>query len=97
MTPFLHELPDFKDLIQVVAEQKGIEPSLVEKDYWIKFQRTSSLYCQEHLTLSDLIQRIHENLDVMQASGSPYPATTSKNTRLQLSPSFAGLIEPRDN
>ncbi len=35
MPPFLHELPDFKDLIQVVADQKSIEPSLVEKDYWI--------------------------------------------------------------
>ncbi len=35
MTPFLHELPDFKDLIQVVADQKGIEPGLAEKDYWI--------------------------------------------------------------
>lgn len=35
MTAFLHELPDFKDLIQVVADQKSIEPSLVLKDYWI--------------------------------------------------------------
>src|SRR5690606_33538334 len=35
MNSFLHELPDFKDLILVVADQKGIDPSLVEKDYWI--------------------------------------------------------------
>jgi len=35
MTPFLHELPDFQDLIQVVADQRAIDPSLVEKDYWI--------------------------------------------------------------
>lgn len=35
MNSFLHELPDFRDLILVVADQKGIDPSLVEKDYWI--------------------------------------------------------------
>lgn len=35
MTPFLHELPDFKELILVVADQKSIDPGLVEKDYWI--------------------------------------------------------------
>jgi hypothetical protein len=35
MTSFLHDLPDFRDLILVVADQKGIDPSLVEKDYWI--------------------------------------------------------------
>lgn len=32
---FLHEGNDFKDLIQVVAEEKGILPILVEKDYWL--------------------------------------------------------------
>ncbi len=33
---FLHERPDFKDLIEIVAiDQKIEDPSLVEKDYWI--------------------------------------------------------------
>lgn len=32
---FLHEHKDFADLIKIIAEEKGIEPSLVEKDYWI--------------------------------------------------------------
>lgn len=31
----LHELPDFGDLIEVLAGQMGIDPGLVEKDYWI--------------------------------------------------------------
>ncbi|MCC2595004.1 hypothetical protein LKR43_01485 [Pusillimonas sp. MFBS29] len=33
--------------------------------FTLEFQRTSSLYYQEQLTFPDLIQRIHENLDVM--------------------------------
>jgi Nucleotidyl transferase AbiEii toxin, Type IV TA system len=32
---FLHNHPEFPDLIRIVAEQKGIDPALVQKDYWI--------------------------------------------------------------
>jgi|SRR5579872_919783 len=32
---FLHNHKDFADLIRIVAEEKGIDPALVEKDYWI--------------------------------------------------------------
>lgn len=32
---YLHERRDFLDLINVIAEEKSIEPFLVEKDYWI--------------------------------------------------------------
>lgn len=35
MPEFLHERRDFGQLIAVVAEQRGIDPMLVEKDYWI--------------------------------------------------------------
>jgi hypothetical protein len=31
----LHNHPEFADLIRIVAEEKGIDPALVEKDYWI--------------------------------------------------------------
>ena len=31
----LHEIDDFADLIAVVADSRGIDPGLVEKDYWI--------------------------------------------------------------
>ncbi len=31
----LHELPDFNDLLAVVSDKLGIDPGLVEKDYWI--------------------------------------------------------------
>jgi hypothetical protein len=32
---FLHNHSEFADLIRIVAEQSGIDPALVEKDYWI--------------------------------------------------------------
>jgi hypothetical protein len=35
MPDYLHEHTDFSDLIKIVADEKGIEPGLVEKDYWI--------------------------------------------------------------
>ena len=32
---YLHNHPQFADLIRIVAEEKAIDPALVEKDYWI--------------------------------------------------------------
>jgi len=32
---FLHNRRDFADLIRIVAEEHGVDPVLVEKDYWI--------------------------------------------------------------
>ena len=32
---YLHKHPQFADLIRIVAQDKGIDPALVEKDYWI--------------------------------------------------------------
>ena len=32
---YLHIRPDFGDLIRIVARDMGIDPALVEKDYWI--------------------------------------------------------------
>ena len=33
--PYLHERSDFSDLIRIVADEQGVIPALVEKDYWI--------------------------------------------------------------
>ena len=35
MADYLHNHPEFPELIRIVARDKGIDPSLVEKDYWI--------------------------------------------------------------
>ena len=32
---YLHKHKQFHDLINIVSEKMGIEPGLVEKDYWI--------------------------------------------------------------
>src|SRR5271165_1289055 len=32
---YLHNHPEFPDLIRIVAGERGIDPALVEKDYWI--------------------------------------------------------------
>ncbi len=32
---YLHERPDFKDLLAIVAQEQGIANALCEKDYWI--------------------------------------------------------------
>ena len=32
---YLHNHPNFKDLLNITADEMGILPSLVEKDYWI--------------------------------------------------------------
>lgn len=33
--PLLHERSDFSDLIRIVADERGLVPAIVEKDYWI--------------------------------------------------------------
>jgi predicted nucleotidyltransferase component of viral defense system len=35
MAEFLHERRDFDQLLAVVANDRGLDPMLVEKDYWI--------------------------------------------------------------
>jgi len=32
---YLHSHPEFKELLRTVGQEKNIENSLVEKDYWI--------------------------------------------------------------
>lgn len=35
MSDFLHERKDFDQLLALVADERGLDPMLVEKDYWI--------------------------------------------------------------
>jgi len=32
---YLHNHPDFPELIRIVGEERSIVPALIEKDYWI--------------------------------------------------------------
>jgi predicted nucleotidyltransferase component of viral defense system len=35
MLDFIHNDPEFKELLSIVSSQKGVDITLVEKDYWI--------------------------------------------------------------
>jgi hypothetical protein len=70
---FLHNHRQFADLIRIVAEEQGIAPALIEKDYWIM----QSLYGLQQLGLTfelkggtslskgyGLISRFSEDIDI---------------------------------
>src|ERR1700720_280205 len=70
---FLHNHPQFPELIRIVAQQRGIDPALVEKDYWIMH----SLYGLQKLGLTfelkggtslskgfEIIDRFSEDIDI---------------------------------
>jgi len=51
-------------LIRIVAEQRGIDPALVEKDYWIEtYAKTSALYYGRKPTFDQILERIGEWID----------------------------------
>jgi predicted nucleotidyltransferase component of viral defense system len=70
---YLHNYPQFADLMRIVAQEKGIDPALVEKDYWIMH----CLYGLQQLGLSfalkggtslskgfQIIDRFSEDIDI---------------------------------
>jgi hypothetical protein len=70
---YLHNHPQFADLIRIVAQENGIDPALVEKDYWIMH----ALYGLQQLGLKfelkggtslskgfQIINRFSEDIDV---------------------------------
>jgi hypothetical protein len=72
-TDYLHNHKQFPELIRIVAEQKGFDPALVEKDYWIMH----SLYGLQELGLTfelkggtslskgfEIIDRFSEDIDI---------------------------------
>ena len=71
--PFLHELDDFAELIQVVSGEHGISPQLIEKDYWIMHclfgltKQGFSFQLKGGTSLSkayNIINRFSEDIDV---------------------------------
>jgi hypothetical protein len=85
---FLHNHPQFADLIRIVAEEKGIDPALVEKDYWIMH----CLYGLQQLGLSfqlkggtslskghNIIGRFSEDIDILIEPPAGQDVKTGKN------------------
>jgi hypothetical protein len=71
---FLHHHPQFADLIRIVAEEKGIDPALVEKDYWIMHclyglqQLNFKFQLKGGTSLSkghQIIKRFSEDIDIL--------------------------------
>ena len=85
---FLHNHPQFADLIRIVADDQGIAPALVEKDYWIM----QSLYGLRQLGLTfelkggtslskgyGLISRFSEDIDIRIEPPANPPVMTGRN------------------
>lgn len=72
--PFLHDHPEFDDLIRIVSNEKSISPVLVEKDYWIMHclyglqKQGFRLYLKGGTSLSKghkIIHRFSEDIDIL--------------------------------
>ncbi len=87
--PLLHERSDFSELIRIVADERGLLPAIVEKDYWI-------MHCLYGLGLQgfafelkggtslskgfDIIQRFSEDIDIrIDPAGAPFEVFTAPN------------------
>jgi hypothetical protein len=85
---FLHNHPEFPELIRIVAQQKGIDPALVEKDYWIMH----CLYGLQQLGLAfelkggtslskgyQIINRFSEDIDIRIEPPAERKVATGRN------------------
>lgn len=85
---FLHNHSEFSDLIRIVSEQMGIDPALVEKDYWImhclyglqtmglKFELKGGTSLSKGLSL---IHRFSEDIDIRIEPPTELEVKTGRN------------------
>jgi hypothetical protein len=87
---YLHNHPQFRELIRIVAKEKGIDPALVEKDYWIMH----CLYGLQQLGLKfelkggtslskgfQIIDRFSEDIDIRIDPPPELGVKTGRNQR----------------
>jgi hypothetical protein len=85
---YLHNHAQFADLIRIVAAEKGIDPALVEKDYWIMH----CLYGLQQLKLKfelkggtslskgfQIIDRFSEDIDIRIEPPAGHDVKVGKN------------------
>src|SRR6266481_8492683 len=85
---YLHNHPNFSDLIRIVAHDQGIDPALVEKDYWIMH----SLFGLQRLGLTfelkggtslskgfRIIDRFSEDIDIRIEPSADQDVKTGRN------------------
>lgn len=88
---FLHEHPDFPELIYIVADDLKIEPVLVEKDYWIMHclwglkQQGFDFILKGGTSLSKgygIIDRFSEDIDIYITPNAPFEVNVNpKSTK----------------
>jgi hypothetical protein len=85
---YLHNHPQFADLIRIVAEEKGIAPALAEKDYWImhclyglqQIGLTFQLKGGTSLSKGDqVIDRFSEDIDIRIEPPPGHDVKTGRN------------------
>ena len=85
---FVHELSDAKDLFQIIANEKKIDPYLVEKDYWIMHalwglqKQGFSFELKGGTSLSKgygIINRFSEDIDIRIEPDPEYNVKIGKN------------------
>jgi hypothetical protein len=92
---FLHNHPQFADLIRIVAEEKRIDPALVEKDYWIMHclygleQQRFTFQLKGGTSLSkghQIISRFSEDIDILiePPAGRDVKAGKNQNSPAQI-------------
>lgn len=84
---FLHDLPDFADLLAATGAELDIDPGLVEKDYWIMhglwgLQQLGKFELKGGTSLSKghrLIHRFSEDIDILIHPADDADVPTGKN------------------
>ena len=85
---FLHEHPNFTDLLQQVGQAEGISPYLIEKDYWLMHalwslqQQGWQFQLKGGTSLSkghQIIQRFSEDIDLRIEPPAGHDVKTGKN------------------
>ncbi|BCO30080.1 hypothetical protein TspCOW1_01830 [Thiohalobacter sp. COW1] len=87
--PYLHERSDFSDLVRIVADERGVLPALVEKDYWIMHclyglgAQSLGFELKGGTSLSKgfgIIQRFSEDIDIrIDPACAPFEVFTGQN------------------
>lgn len=86
---YLHEHPDYADLIRIVADERSLLPALVEKDYWIMHclyglaAQGFTFELKGGTSLSKgfgIIQRFSEDIDIrIDPACAPFEVFTGAN------------------
>lgn len=88
--PYLHTLPDFKDLLVFTARTRGIDIQLIEKDYWLMHCLYGLTQCGIDFDIKGgtslskgygIIERFSEDIDLRVTPPADLPIKTGQTRR----------------